>query len=138
LYPCPAHTAPPTNQDTTMNFLAYRTDSPVSNPVRVQFDIDGNRVKLDGSVFDGYTDLVVEIDTDPQGAAAGALVVLDEDTAKSLGFERKPRIVRAVARPVGDFADAKKGGMMDGHYVTASDSRWPFATPVPIHDRFEG
>jgi len=121
-----------------MNFLAYRTDSPVSNPVRVQFDINGTRTKLNGSVFDGYTDLVVEIDTDPQGCAAGALVVLKADLASHLGFERKPRIVRAVVRPVGDFADAKKGGFFNGGYLEASDSRWPFATPVPIHDGFEG
>ena len=119
-----------------MNFLAYRTDS--TTPVRVLFDINGTRTKLNGSVFDGYTDLVVEITTNPTGHAPGRLVVLKREAAEQLGLGHAHTIVRAVVRPVGEFADAQPGGMFNGTWLEASDSRWPFETPVPVHDRFEG
>lgn len=41
-----------------------------------------------------------------------------------------------VLRPV-DRPDGAVGPMASGAYVVTSDGRWPFAGPVPLHDRFE-
>ena len=121
------------------NSLAHRTDvqSRAQSSVLVQFEVDGFRTNLGGSVFDGDVEMVVEITTNPQGARPGALMVLKADAADKLGLGCKPTIVNVVARPVNSEGYVRPGGMMDGAFLRSSDSRWPLTTPCPIHDRFE-
>jgi hypothetical protein len=122
-------------KNTSKSTAAYRTDLSISEGRRsVTFTFDDGPASFNGNIWDDAADYVVEITTYEGGCRAGALVVLKADAASQLGLERKPTIVNVVARP----ADETRLGMMDGHYLESSDSRWPFSSPVPIHDRFEG
>jgi len=112
---------------------AFRTDKHTTQGLQlVQFTAYGEQLDMGGG-HGGSADMTIEITLDPEGAAPGALVVLKAASAELLGLERKPTIVRAVACPAG----TEERGMFDGAFLTSSDSRWPFCSPVPIHDRFE-
>tara|TARA_R110000796_G_scaffold41179_2_gene101996 strand:+ start:43624 stop:43977 length:354 start_codon:yes stop_codon:yes gene_type:complete len=111
---------------------AFRTDLPTHQGLRtVAFTIDGEPIDFGAAIGDDEPDYIVEISTETDGARAGALVVLKSKAAERMGYRRRPMFLRVVVRPGG------RRGMFDGHYLATSDSRWPFETPVPIHDRFE-
>lgn len=42
-----------------------------------------------------------------------------------------------TAYPVGKDGNAMTHGMFGGNYINTSDSRFPCAYPIPVHDRFE-
>ncbi len=78
--------------------------------------------------------LAFDAEFEPQGASAGYKLVADRKWAsKVLGREvNEDLVVRARAYPVG-----REGGSFGGHYITTSDSRFPFESPLPVFDRFE-
>lgn len=124
----------------TNTATAYRTDLAIGEPnsrLSVTFEVDGQPVELDGQVSKSERTHVVEITTNPQGAAAGRKVVMRPKVAERLGLGYGDAIVRAVVRPVDSDDQVRTSGMFDGRWAESSDSRWPFFTPVPIHDRFE-
>lgn len=79
---------------------------------------------------------------DPVGAGPGALVAAKDHWAWDR-MDWNPKhyadvpVIRARAVPVGLAGNPLPGGMMGGHYVTTSDSRFPVHAPIPVHDRFE-
>jgi len=97
--------------------------------------------------------LVIEYDLEPKGAKAGQLSVAKPEWLNKVGAGPKPssdplaclrddhaagfKIVNVVARPVNGDGQPRRGGMFGGHYVKTSDSRFPFTSPIPVHDRFE-
>lgn len=97
--------------------------------------------------------LVIEYNLEPKGVEPGQLTVAKPDWLHAIGAAPKPsddflacmrdgyagshRIVNVVARPVDEQGNPMRGGMFGGHYVKTSDSRFPFTSPIPVHDRFE-
>jgi hypothetical protein len=51
---------------------------------------------------------------------------------------RKGDVKHVRAVPIDVDGKPMLGGMFGGHWIWTSDSRFPFHTPVPVHDRFEG
>lgn len=86
-------------------------------------------LKVDGcEVFEsklGRPALVL-IETDPVGVSAGRRNIRKDGT-----------VVRVRAVPADDEGNPRIGGMFGGNFITASDSRFPFDNPIPVHDRFE-
>jgi hypothetical protein len=41
------------------------------------------------------------------------------------------------AVPADENGKPRMGGMMGGNFIYTSDSRFPSASPIPVHDRFE-
>jgi hypothetical protein len=69
---------------------------------------------------------VAFVEADPKPIAAGYLIA-------TRGGEL--RRVRAV--PVDDRGEPMLDGMFGGHFIWSNDSRFPYASPVPVFDRFE-
>ncbi len=75
----------------------------------------------------GTPDLVLIVNKNPQGVSRGDLVV-----------HSKTREVHSVyAAPYVYGVVRTEGGMFGGHYIITSDSRFPYESPIPVHDRFE-
>lgn len=75
---------------------------------------------------DSGADLQVSINYDYKPLRAGYLVVVEDRRSE-------PRIARVMAWP----ANKERPGMFGGNFVKTSDSRFPFATPIPVFDRYE-
>lgn len=80
--------------------------------------------------------LEIEFEFEPKGAKAGYKMVASPEWAsevlgRPVGYNDN-LVVRALAKPAGG-----NRGMFGGHYVSTSDSRFPFEGPLPVFDRFE-
>jgi hypothetical protein len=89
-----------------------------------------------GGVARGETILTldVEVDADTGAAAPGRCVIAKPDFVFSLTGERRAAVCRVRAIPPA-LEDARP--MFGGHFVWSSDSRFPFESPIPVHDRVE-
>lgn len=103
---------------------------------------------------DEFPAVILEYDLEPRGAQAGQLSVAKPHWLQKVAgapkgngspyeclgqdWASQHRIVNAVARPVDENGKAIRGGMAGGHHIETCDSRFPFTSPIPVHDRFEG
>lgn len=91
-------------------------------------------------VTDGKASLMldVEVDADPSVGKSGYLLVAKREFIKLLtGVARDGVICRVKAKPAGEHAGRLGRPMFGGHFITSSDSRFPFHSPIPVFDRFE-
>lgn len=101
-----------------------------------------------------YPAVIIVVDFDPDKIQAGQLTVAKPKWLAEVGIDKRPtddftafrdqagwtqrhQIVNVVARPVDAEGNPVNGGMSGGHYVSCCDSRYPFTSPIPVHDRFE-
>lgn len=111
---------------------------PGSSPKYVLFRLDGKPMTTKACQWDrDEPDYVVDITTEFSGnltrLGPGRLVVMrtgDHTTTVARVVAKKPNTADPTACAV--------GGMFSGDWLYSSDSRWPFETPVPVHDRYEG
>jgi len=90
-------------------------------------------LKVDGvTIFEANKDhpslIVIEGPYDKDRLQVGKPVV-----------KRDGSIVRARAVPCDQYGKpiTRRMGMFGGNYITTSDSRFPYHSPIPVHDRFE-
>lgn len=76
--------------------------------------------------------LDVELDANPLSAAPGLCVVAKPEFVFELTGERRAAVCRVRAIPP---ALESMSTMFGGHFVWSSDSRFPFSSPIPVHDR---
>jgi len=77
----------------------------------------------------------------PSNIAPALMLIVDDAGGARPGMlnvKKKDNTVHRVrAVPVDEDDNPVLGGMFGGQWIHASDSRFPFETPIPVHDRFE-
>jgi hypothetical protein len=64
-------------------------------------------------------------------------VVEDEGVTGRRAVSRSGEVHRVKAVPLDEDGVPRLGGMFGGHWITTSDARFEYETPIPVHDRFE-